>query len=859
MIAICVATATMTPIATAAEPISLSWRLIGNRPEGGYQAELTIRNDGTTPLADDWTIYFNSASRLLPASLSAGFELTHINGDFYSLGPGADYVPIPPRGSSAVAWEGSPWAINVSDAPSGFYMAPGKGVNRPAKPVSLPLRIERFPDADKLRRGAADLEPVVTAESRFRENESLKLLPPETLIKVVPTPIDVKPLNGKATVGNSSIIYYGPQLESVAGHLADALQPLLGARIATKPAAGPTRRAGCINIFIGDVPVGNDLKQSRDEAYELNVSDEIGITGSEAAGVFYGVQTLRALLPIAAYSRPATELHVDAVKIVDAPRFRYRGAHLDVARNFQRKETVEKLLDVMAFYKLNRFHWHLTDDEGWRLEIPQLPELTNIGGRRGHSLSENECLYPSHGSGPDPAATNSPGNGFYTRSDMVAILRYAAARYITVIPEIDLPGHARAAIKSIEARGRKMSEGGADPKGAPLLLRDSDDPSRYESVQLWRDNVVDVCRDDAYQFLSLVVAELREIYEQAGVPLTAIHLGGDEVPKGAWEASAAGKDVTIASSAKIPRHGQLELYFLDRASDVLARNSIQPGCWEDCPLLEIDQAANAGNTRRTAGKTPPITYVWDNVWGWGREDAAYRLANAGFDVVLCNATHLYFDLACEKDPLEAGYYWAGFVDARKPFEFVPLDVFQNADRTSMGQPVDPESLAKRTRLTSEGARHILGIQGQLWGENLRSARILEYMAFPRLLALAERAWAQSPEWAEIEDAAARRERLESDWNQFANRLGQRELPRLDWHVGGIHYRLPPPGALARDGLLVANVAFPGLQIRYTDDGSEPDSSARLYSEPIPIRSEIRLRSFDTRGRCSRTTRVFCDD
>ena len=139
--------------------------------------------------------------------------------------------------------------------------------------------------------------------------------------------------------------------------------------------------------------------------------------------------------------------------------------------------------------------------------------------------------------------------------------------------------------------------------------------------------------------------------------------------------------------------------------------------------------------RRAAGKSTPTAYVWNNVLGWGREDAAYRLANAGFDVVLCNATHLYFDLACEKHPDEPGYYWAGFVDTRAPFELVPLDVFKNADQDGMGRPVPAATLADRQRLTEQGHTHILGIQGQLWAENLRSPAMLEYMAFPRIIAL----------------------------------------------------------------------------------------------------------------------------
>ena len=170
--------------------------------------------------------------------------------------------------------------------------------------------------------------------------------------------------------------------------------------------------------------------------------------------------------------------------------------------------------------------------------------------------------------------------------------------------------------------------------------------------------------------------------------------------------------------------------------------AIQSACWEDCLLQEATKDTDAAQKRRDANKPVPTAYVWNNVWGWGREDSAYRLANAGFDVVLCNATNLYFDLACEKDPLELGYYWAGFVGMRAPFEFVPFDVFKNASQNSMGQPLVEKTFADRVRLTPAGESHILGIQGELWSENLRSEQNVEYMAFPRLIALAERAWAR---------------------------------------------------------------------------------------------------------------------
>ena len=227
-----------------------------------------------------------------------------------------------------------------------------------------------------------------------------------------------------------------------------------------------------------------------------------------------------------------------------------------------------KLLDLMAFYKLNRFHWHLTDDEGWRFEVKQLLELTSVGSRRGHTLDEADRLIPAYGSGPAADGTKSSGTGFYTQDDVVEILQYAQARHITVIPELDFPGHARAAIKSMEARRDRLAR--FDPKADVFLLREPKDESVYESVQMWRDNVVDVGSDSTYRFLDIVIGELAGIYKRAAVPLTSIHLGGDEVPAGVWEKSPACTLVPIDTNSKIPRRGQLELHFLNRAADLLA-------------------------------------------------------------------------------------------------------------------------------------------------------------------------------------------------------------------------------------------------------------------------------------------------
>ncbi|MEF8940777.1 MAG: family 20 glycosylhydrolase, partial [Salinivenus sp.] len=251
-------------------------------------------------------------------------------------------------------------------------------------------------------------------------------------------------------------------------------------------------------------------------------------------------------------------------------------------------------------------------------------------------------------------------------------------------------------------------------------------------------------------------------------------------------------------------------------------------------------------------------YVWSNIWGRGTEDRAYRLANAGFDVVMSQATNFYFDMAYDKHPREAGFYWAGFVDLQDPFAFVPLDLYKSAERTSMGQPIDPDSaFADHVRLADSARSNILGLQGQLWGETLRSVDRMEYMAVPRLLSLAERAWAPQPDWASLDDVDRLRARRDEAWRAFAHRLGRRELPRLSRRAPDWSYRLPPPGATVEDDTLRANAALPGLPIRYTTDGTPPTPDSPRYRGPVAVSPDatVRLRTFDGQGRGSRTAVV----
>ena len=247
-----------------------------------------------------------------------------------------------------------------------------------------------------------------------------------------------------------------------------------------------------------------------------------------------------------------------------------------------------------------------------------------------------------------------------------------------------------------------------------------------------------------------------------------------------------------------------------------------------------------------------MAYVWNSNWGTN-DDLAYKLANTGYKVILCNANNLYFDFAYDKDPLEPGFYWSGLVNTRKPYELVPLDVLQTATVDILGNPIMLDEFEDKVKLTEASKDNVLGIQGQLWSETVKGPDLLEYYLFPKMIGLSERAWAQDPDWAHFPKKSQRLAGLDKAWNSFANAIAQRELVRLDGFWDGVNYRVPLPGAIIEDGMLKANVAFPGLNIHYTLDGSEPTVNSPRYNGPIEAKKPVRLKSFTNTGKSSRTS------
>ncbi len=790
---------------TAQTSLQLRWELVRDSI-----AAFTLTNRGAKPLPPNgWAIYYNALHSAQPGSVGGGFTSEDLTGDLHRLVPAAGFAGLAPGASVRIEYL-TDLLLNRSFAPQGPYV-----VFEAAKDVGVP--ISDYVVAPFERR-------VATPENQFALDTVIRAIPASELPPVFPTPVEVTRGTGSLRLTAMPPVEAPVTLNNEAAFAAEYLRPYFGTR---KGSGLPLR-----------LEVGPVAGQTSAEAYSLVVDPTQGvrIVGVSPAGVFYGLQSLRSLLPA---PTPHAGLVLPAIQVVDAPRFGYRGFMLDVARNFHQKPLVLRTLDLLARYKVNVFHLHLTDDEGWRVEIQGLPELTAVGARRGHPPDSDRHLQPAFGSGP---LVDRPwGSGFFSHADYVEIVRYAAARHIEVIPEIEMPGHARAAVKAMAGR-------------PDYALTDPADTSKYTSVQGYPDNVINPALESTYRFIERVVGDLAAMHREAGAPLRHIHMGGDEVPAGVWVGSPAVQAYMQAHG--ITRVDDLWFAFYGRVEQILKAQGLLPSGWEE---IAVRKTVREG--RPTNIPNPDFAargwraYVWNNVPGWGAEDLAYRLANGGYDVVLSPVTNFYFDLAWNQSPDEIGLDWGGYIDLRKPFDFIPFDYYRNTRVDRQGNPLDPAVFAGKDRLTDYGRAHIVGIQADLWSETLGGEGRVEYMLVPRLFALAERAWAADPDWARERDPGKSDSLYREAWSRFVSIVGQRELPRLDREVPGLNYRIPTPGLKAQGGMVYTSVELPGFTLRYTTDGSEPTMRSAVVRGPIPLRSTVRVAAFNSAGRKGHTARL----
>ena len=418
----------------------------------------------------------------------------------------------------------------------------------------------------------------------------------------------------------------------------------------------------------GAITLGLDPAIGNREGYVLTVkADRVTLNGQTENGVFYGIQTLRKSIPA---ETKATSILLPAGSIQDEPRFSYRGMHLDVGRHFFPIEFVKKYIDLLALHNMNTFHWHLTEDQGWRIEIKKYPKLTEIGAWRDRTVIDRNT----------EEYDNTRYGGFYTQEQAKEIVKYAGERYITVIPEVDLPGHMLAALAAYPEMGCT---------GGP-----------YEVCPRWGvfEDVLCIGNEKSMQFLEDVMAEIIDIF-----PSKYIHIGGDEAPRTRWEkcpkCQARIRTEKLKADKNHTAEDRLQSYCMTRIEKLLNSKGRQIIGWDE--ILEGDVAPNA------------------TVMSWRGSAGGIKAAQLGHDVIMTPNDYCYFDYYQSEDTRHEPFAIGGFVPLEKVYSLNPT-----------------------ASLTEEQAKHILGTQANLWTEYIPTSEQVEYMVLPRMAALAEVQWTQ---------------------------------------------------------------------------------------------------------------------
>ena len=587
---------------------------------------------------------------------------------------------------------------------------------------------------------------------------------PERLVPVIPAPHVTRPGVGTWTAPDTLDVWIADSANAELKALGTLAVEIVSAATGRNVNFTSGRRVREGAIQLRQIQT---LVAEKEGAYTLTVAPEgIEISSSTGAGLFYGLQTLRQLFDNQTPG-PTPQARLNAVTMVDTPRFGWRGLHLDVARHFQPVSFVKTYIDLMSRYKLNTFHWHLTDDQGWRIEIRTYPRLTSVGGCRKETMvAKNFDPYVGDG---------TPHCGFYSQDEIRDVVRYAAERYVTVVPEIEMPGHAKAALA-------------AYPELACT-------PGPFEVRTTWGvDEDVFCPGDSTFAFLEDVLTEVTELF-----PSRYIHIGGDEVPKVRWRESPLAQDIIRREGLK--DEAELQSWFIRRIERFLISKGRRLIGWDE--ILE-------------GGLAPEAT-----VMSWRGTSGGIAAARQGHDVVMSPNSHLYFD------------HYQG--DAR--FEPLAIGGLSPLERVYGYEPI-PDSL------TAAESAHILGAQANLWTEYLKTPDAVEYMVWPRALALAELTWS-SPE--------AR------DWESFVARLpvALRALDRL-----GVAYHIAHVEGLDGDRLTLSNnveirltTLTPDVEIRYTTDGTDPTRSSLRYERPFRVAvtsggTRVTARAFLPNGRAS---------
>jgi len=622
----------------------------------GYSLELT--NIGDVPVS--WfQLGFSGPARVDPTATLENGKLLKRLSNHTTIAPPDGYVLEPGKTWIATARGLSYGLRHWSDGANSAYvvLADGQVISIPTAPT----------------KGKGHNSPLLKGAARFPVPAKVpvahSIIPwPKSVAttgsRIAPVGFDLKPegeLANRAAAAFTGLVHDLFPVEAIVRPASEAGMPV---SIAEKPGFGP-------------------------EAYEIAFAENgVAIHASTRHGMFYGLVTIGQMLR-GAKQHPHAFSFPTGGTISDEPGFGFRGCHLDVARQFYTGGEVGRLLKLLAWNKLNRFHWHLTEDEAWRIEIDAYPALTEIAAWRGHG----KALPPLLGSGPQPTG------GYYSKPVIRQIVALADSLGIVVIPEVDMPGHFYAALQALPQ------------------LRDPDETGEYQSVQGFPNNSLNPAHEAVYKFVETVVDEVLELF-----PAGIFHLGADEVPLAAWSGSPLALDMLekLAGPAMREKHAKqfnqlgnhhgadeiegsptaiLQAAFIRRVHDYISSKGAKTGGWEE------------------AAHGDAVDKEKSYVIGWRNVEINAALAERGFDIVVSPGQRYYLDMANGISWAEPGAGWAGWSGPQETYEFEAREGF-----------------------SEEGLKHLLGIQACIWSESMTDRAIFDRLVFPRLSAIAEAGW-----------------------------------------------------------------------------------------------------------------------
>ena len=562
-------------------------------------------------------------------------------------------------------------------------------------------------------------------------------------VSVIPQPQHLRVDEGHFAITRNVPIYLDektPEMERIAAFLNERLATAAGFTLKVEEAdLRNTEKPGIWFMNAG---------QSSESYYLQVLPERILVEYGDGAGAFYALQTLLQLLPteiFADHRVRGVRWEVPACDIEDGPRFPYRGMHLDCCLHFFEMDFLKRYIDLMALHKVNRFHWHLTEDQGWRLEIKKYPLLTEKGQWR------KETVIGSLKSG---VYDGIPHGGYYSQEEVRELVQYAAERYVTIIPEIEMPGHALAAISCY-----------------PELSCGLED--HYETATKWGVFKQVFCtKDETFKFLEDVMDEVFELF-----PSTLVHIGGDECPKASWKQCPHCQ--AMIRKLGLKDEFELQSWFITRMEKYINSKGHEIIGWDE--ILQGGLAPNA------------------KVMSWLGEEGGIKAAQQHHEVVMAPYPKYYLDY-WQADPDSEPLAMDGPTLLRTMYEYEPVPAV----------------------LTPEEARYIIGVEGCVWTEYMPTPARVEYMAWPRMCAIAESGWSIAPK----------------DWDGFTRRL-EKHLQRLDnLHVGYCHAFWNPfiefHDDTKYDKVVTMSIDAPDAEIRYTLDGREPTMASPRYELPFVI-------------------------